>query len=180
MWMTSVKLKLNSNIKKTQWSRSCLENLLQKSRKIVLEMDIFDLTPHPMFLQIFLQVLWLKDLHKTELRHRYFPGNFLKTMSILWVFDDIPNVQNICNLIGREEYNIGLLYSLFQYCTLWQNTKTKQAKFDFHSGKIEMHESKQMNSLKCILYFLYQPKALQKLEKLLLILSKKLLSFERY
>ena len=56
MWMTSVKLKLDSYIKTTQWSRSCLEDLLQKSRKILLEMDLFDLTPHPMFLQIFLQV----------------------------------------------------------------------------------------------------------------------------
>ena len=165
MWMTSVKLKLNSNIKKTQWSRSCLENLLQKSRKIVLEMDIFDLTPHPMFLQIFLQVLWLKDLHKTELRHRYFFGNFLKTLCQFYEYSMISKTYKISAISLVEKSTILVYCTLFQYCTLWQNKKTKQAKFDFHSGKIEMHESKQINSysLKCILYFLYQKKAHQKL-----------------
>ena len=30
----------------------------------------------------------------------------------------IANVQNICHLIGLEEYNIGVLHSRPQYCIL--------------------------------------------------------------
>ena len=37
----------------------------------------------------------------------------------------IANVQNICNLIGREEYNIGRIV-LFQYCNLWLNKKNQK------------------------------------------------------
>ena len=35
----------------------------------------------------------------------------------------IANLQNICNFIGQDEYNIGRLVFPFQHCTLWQKTQ---------------------------------------------------------
>ena len=44
----------------------------------------------------------------------------------------IANIQNICNLIGREKCNIGsIVLSISTLCSLTKNPKT----FDFNSAK---------------------------------------------
>ena len=61
--------------------------------------------------------------------------NHIESITLIILF--IINVQNIWNLIGREEYNIcriilsvSVLYSL----TKWKNKQTK-GKFNFHGEK---------------------------------------------
>ena len=49
----------------------------------------------------------------------------------------LQNVQNICNLIGQEEYNIGCTVFCFNNCTVWlnnNNKKTKQNKKQNNTG----------------------------------------------
>ena len=55
---------------------------------------------------------------------------FLQLVAYIYALA-MANLQNICNLIGREEYTSAVLYPQLQYCTLRQKTTT----FEFRSAK---------------------------------------------
>ena len=124
LWMSSVKLKLNSNIKRTRWSLGFLKKLLQKSWRILFDTNVFELasqvSPNFSISPIILRF----TCNCTALRHKYFPGNFLKSPCYFHEFSMLSQTYKISVVwLVENSTKLAVMYSLFQYYTLWLNKK---------------------------------------------------------